>query len=105
VFQVARVVRVLPVWPRPNQIDRTVHGNPVEPRAEVRTRLEPSELLVSLEKRFLHDIFCVLRVAGHSMREPVDSAPVALHERTESLTISVAGQRDGGGVRLRHPIG
>jgi hypothetical protein len=29
---------------------------------------------------------------------------VALHERAKSLAISVASQRDGGGVRLRHPI-
>jgi hypothetical protein len=30
---------------------------------------------------------------------------MALDERTESFAISVAGQRDGGGVRLRHPVG
>ena len=42
--------------------------------------------------------------AGHPVREPVDSAAVALDERAKSFAISVAGQRDGGGVRLRHPV-
>jgi hypothetical protein len=29
---------------------------------------------------------------------------MAIHERMESFAIAVAGQRDGRGVRLRHPI-
>jgi len=28
---------------------------------------------------------------------------VALHERPESVAIAVAGERDGCGVRVRHP--
>jgi hypothetical protein len=39
------------------------------------------------------------------VRQAEDSPPVALDEHPESLAISVAGQRDGGGVRLRHPTG
>jgi hypothetical protein len=29
---------------------------------------------------------------------------MALHERAEGLAVSVAGQRDDSGVRLRHPV-
>ena len=87
-----------------NQVDRAVHRDPVQPGAEVRPRLEPAQLLVGLQKRLLDDVLGVLRVAGHPVRQPIDSAAVALHERPKSFAISVAGQRDGGGVRLRHPI-
>jgi hypothetical protein len=43
-------------------------------------------------------------VAGHPVRQPKDSAAVALDQSAKSFAISVASQRDGGGVRLRHPI-
>ena len=92
------------VRPRANQVDRAVHRDAVEPGAEVGARLETAQLLVGLQKRLLHHVLRVRRVAGHAVREPEDSTAVALHESAESLAISVASQRDGGGVRLRHPI-
>ena len=51
----------------------------------------------------LDDIFRVLRSAGHPVRKTVDGPAVTVHERPESFAIAVAGQRDSGGVRLRHP--
>ena len=62
------------------------------------------ELLVGLQESLLDHVFGVLRIAGHPVREPVDSAAMALDERPKSFAISVAGECDGGGVRLRHPI-
>ena len=85
------------------EIDGAVHRNPVEPCAEIGAGLEPAQLPVRLEKRLLDDIFRVLRSAGHPVRKTVDGPAVTVHERPESFAIAVAGQRDSGGVRLRHP--
>ena len=104
-LQIRCVMARLLMLPAPNHVDGTVHGDPMEPRAEVRPRLEAGKLPVRLEKRLLDDVFGVLGAAGHPVGQPVDSTAMALDERTESLAISVARQRDGGGVRLRHPIG
>jgi hypothetical protein len=38
------------------------------------------------------------------VRQAKDGAAVALNQSAKSFAISVASQRDGGGVRLRHPI-
>ena len=75
----------------------------MEPRAEVGTRLETAQLPVRPQERFLDDILGVVWIAGHTVREPVDGAAVTLDERSKSFAISIAGQRDGGGVRMRHP--
>ena len=103
-FEVRRVVSRFAVRPRPNQVDRAVHGDAVQPGAEVRPRLEAAQLLVGLQERLLHHVLGVRGAAGHPVRQPVDSAAVALDERPKRLAVSVARQRDGGGVRLRHPI-
>ena len=95
--------RGFPVRPRPDQVDRTVHRDPVQPGAEVRARFEASQLLVCPQEGLLDDVFGVMRTAGHPVRKPVDGAAMAIHERMESFAVSVAGQRDGCGVRLRHP--
>ena len=92
------------VRPRSDQIDRAVHGDAVQPGAEVRARFEPAQLLVRLQERLLDDVLGVRGIAGHPVRQPVDSAAVALDERPERFAVSVARQRDRGGVRLRHPI-
>ena len=76
----------------------------MQPGPEIRAGLEPAELFVSLQKGLLNDVFRVRRIAGHPVRQPEDSAAMAFHKRAESLAISVARQRDGGGVRMRHPI-
>jgi hypothetical protein len=91
--------------PRSNQVDRAVDGNPVQPGAEVGARLESAQLPIGLEKRFLHDVLGVRRTPRHAVRQPVDGPTVAFHELPEGFAVAVAGQRDGGGVRLRHPIG
>ena len=46
----------------------------------------------------------VVWIAGHAVREAEDGAAMALYERLKSFAVPVAGQRDGVGVRLRHPI-
>ena len=75
----------------------------MEPRAEIRPRLEAPQLPVRLEEGFLHDVLGILGIAGHAVRQPVDGAAVAVHECSESVAISVAREGDGGGVRMRHP--
>src|SRR5262245_12835729 len=89
---------------RSNKVDRTVHRDSMQPGAEIRPRFETAELSVSFQESLLDDVLGVLRGAGHTVGEPIDSAAVALDERSKGFAISVAGQRDGGGVRLRHPI-
>jgi hypothetical protein len=77
----------------------------VQPRAEVRPRLESLQLLVRPQEGLLDDILGIVRVAGHPVRDPKDSPAMALDECPKGFAISVASQRDGGGIRLRHPIG
>ena len=72
----------------------------MQPRSEVRPGLESLQLLVGAQEGLLDDILGVVGIAGHPVRHPIDSPAVALHERPKGLAISVAGQRDGGGVTL-----
>ena len=76
----------------------------MQPGAEVRARLESGQLPVGLQESLLDDILGILRAPGHPEGEPEHSTAVAIHECTVSLAICVAGQRDGGSVRLLHPI-
>ena len=103
-FEVRRVVPCFLVRPRPNQVDRAIHGDAMQPGPEVRPRLESAQLLVGLEKRLLDDVLGVRGIARHPVRQPIDSPAVALDERPERVAISVPRQRDGGDLRLRHPI-
>ena len=89
--------------PSANQVDRAVHRDPVEPRAEVRPRLEPAKLPVRLQEGFLHDVLGVLGTAGHPVRQPVHGPAVALDESLEGFAVAIPRECDGGGVRLRHP--
>ncbi len=75
----------------------------MEPRPEVGPRLETAQLFVCAQERLLDHVLGVLRAAGHPVRESIDGTAVTLDKRPESFAISIAGQRDGGGVRLRHP--
>ena len=103
-LEVGGVVRRFPMRPRTNQVDRAVHRDAVQPGAEVRPRLESAQLLVGLQKRLLHHVLRVRRVAGHPMRQPEDSPAVALDERPESFAISVAASATAAasvcGIRL-----
>ena len=67
-----------------NQVDRTVHGDPVQPGAKVRPGLEPAQLLVRLEPRLLHHVFRVLRIAGHPVRQREDVAGMAIRPAPET---------------------
>ena len=75
----------------------------MQPRAEVGARLEAAELPVRLQEGVLHHVIGVLRIARHPVREPVDSPAVTVDQGPEGVAVTVAGQRDGGGVRIRHP--
>jgi hypothetical protein len=103
-LEVGHVVRRFPVRPRADEVDRAVHRDAVNPGAEVRPRLESTQLLVRLQKRLLHHVLRVRRIAGHPMRQPEDSPAMALDEHPERFAIPASRQRDGGDVRLRHPI-
>jgi hypothetical protein len=76
----------------------------MQPRTEIRSRLETAQLSIGFQEGLLNHVFGVLRRTCQTVSEPVDSAAVALNERPESIAIPVAGQRDSSGVRLRHPV-
>jgi hypothetical protein len=103
-IQVRCVVTCFPTRSGPDHVDRAVDRDPVQPGAEIGARFETAQLTVGFQEGLLHHVFRVLRRSCHSMRDPIDGAAVALNQRAKSFAITVAGQRDGGGVRMRHPI-
>jgi len=102
-FQIRRVMSCLLVPAPANHIDRAVDRDPVQPRAEVRARLEAAQLPVRLEECLLDHVLGVLGIAGHPMGQPVDRPAVAIDQASEGLAVAAAGEGDGGGIRLRHP--
>ena len=88
---------------RANQIDRTVHRDPVQPGAEIRPGLETAQLLVRLEPRLLHHVFRILRIAGHPVRERIDVAGMLFDQRSKRVAVAIAGLGDNRRVALFHP--
>jgi hypothetical protein len=73
-----------------HQIHRAVGDDAIEPGAEIRARFEPSELPVGAKKALLHDILCILFIAGHPERQSKDGPAVALDERPKRLAVALA---------------
>src|SRR6185295_13285206 len=82
---------VVPRLLRSHQIHRAVRDDAVQPGAEVRARLEASELPIRAKKAFLDHIFRILFVAGHPVGQPEDTPAVPLDERSERLAVTLAG--------------
>ena len=66
-LEIRRVVGVLAMPPRADEVDGAVDRDPVQPGADVRPGLETAELPVRLEPGLLHHVLRVRRVAGHPM--------------------------------------
>ena len=93
-LEVDRVVRILAMAAAANQVDRTVHGDPVQPGPKIRPGLEPAQLLVRLEPRLLHHVLRVLRIAGHPVRQRKDVAGMVIDERSKRIAVAIAGLGD-----------
>ena len=102
-LEIHRVVSILAMPPRANQVDRTVHRDPVQPGAKIRPGLETAQLLVRLEPRLLHHVFRILRVPGHPVRKRIDVAGMLFDERAKRVAVAVAGPGDNRRVALVHP--
>jgi hypothetical protein len=77
------------VTARPHHVHRTVGRNAVQPCAEVRPCLKPSELAVRTEKAFLHDILGILFVSHHAEGKLEHLPAVLLDECPEGLFVSL----------------
>ena len=88
----------------PQQVDRAVRGDAVQPRPQARAGLEARQLRVGLQEGLLHHVLGVLLVAGQAVGDAEDSSTVPLDERAEC--VAVPGPRLGqdkllGAIHLR----
>ena len=90
--------------PRAQQIHGAVGGNAMQPRPEVRPRLEPVQLPIGPEERLLHDVFGVLDPSRDAVRHAEHGAAVPLHQFPEGVVIARADAGDGLGIDLQHPF-
>jgi hypothetical protein len=90
---------------RPDEVDRAVDRDAVEPGTEVRAGLEPADLPIRAQKRLLDDVLGVVLVARHPVGEPEDGAAVSLDQRAECLAVALARPSHHQGVALWHPVG
>src|ERR1051326_952631 len=79
---------------RAQEVKRAVHRYPVEPRAEVGSKLKTLQALIGPQEAFLYKFFRILLVPGHAVNHAKDAARMAVDQDTKR--ISVAGQN------LRH---
>ena len=79
-----------------HHVHRTVGRNAVQPCAEVRPCLKPSELAIRTEKAFLHDILGILFVSHHAEGKLEHLPAVLLDERTEGLFVSLTRPNERG---------
>jgi hypothetical protein len=64
---------------------------------------DSNRLPVRLQEGLLDDVLGILGIAGHPVRKPIHGTAMTVDERPEGLAVTVPRQRDGSGVRLRHP--
>src|SRR2546425_611269 len=75
---------------------RTERRDAVQPRAEVRPRLEPSQLPIRPKEALLNHIFRILLVADHPERQPKHAPAVLFHQDAEGLAVALAGTSQDG---------
>ena len=80
--------RRLALRPGSHVVDGAVEADAIEPRGEIRSRFEPSELPIRAHERFLHDVFGVFGPTGHPVRQPVDAAAVPFDEHPEGILVA-----------------
>ena len=72
-----------------------VHRHPVQPSGKSRLATESPDLTEELQKRFLHKVFRVGRVANHSQAQGIDAAVVEPVQMLKRRGVSGLGQTDG----------
>ena len=101
-FEVRRIESGFAVTSRPNEVDGTVHGNPMNPGSKIGSRLEAAELPERLEERLLHDVLGIRGLSDQPEHHVMDVAAVSLDERPEGVGIPRVHRRDRGAVALEH---
>ena len=79
-----------------HQIHRTVGDDAIEPRAEIRARLEAAELSIRAKEAFLDHIFGILLIASHPERQPEHTPAVPLDEGAKRIVVALAGTGQDG---------
>jgi hypothetical protein len=82
----------VPYFLAPGEIQRRVGDDPIEPRTERLSRVEPIESLVCTQKGFLNRVLCVLM--GHDDRSGHDICPALMkpHEASKTSFVALSGQ-------------
>jgi hypothetical protein len=83
-----------PPPPAAQLVERGVGGDPVRPRGERRSLVEPAETAYHRDQGLLCGIERVRVVAGEAAAQRVQAVVVATKERLESLAIAAAGGAD-----------
>ena len=63
-----------------HQVQRAVHRDAVQPRAEAGAFVEFAELSVGPQEAFLHHVLGVLFIASHTKSQPEQSTAMAFHQ-------------------------
>ena len=102
-FQRLRLLGDLALRPGAQQVDGAVRGNAVQPRPDVRARLEPVELPIGPEERLLDHVLGIFRPPGDAEGDAEHGPAVPLHELPERVVIAGANAGDDQGVAFLHP--
>jgi len=70
-----------------HSVQSAAHRNPVNPRAEIRPRLKPFQLLISPQKSFLHHVLRIRLVAGNAKCDPEEAMAMAHHQSPIRLLV------------------
>ena len=85
---------------RAKEIERTVDGDPMQPRSEVRAFLESIELPVCAKERLLNHIVSVMFISCHSIRHAKNGTAVLFDEQPEG--VGITGPRPAHGRYIGH---
>src|SRR5579859_956093 len=84
------------------EVEGTIHCNPVKPGGKARTLLKSFQALVGAEKNFLNDLLRVLRVTGHAMNYGINAARMAIHKDAKGILVASQYLRYYGCIRNFH---
>src|SRR5947209_1645555 len=83
---------------RAQQIERTVDGDAVQPRDEVRALLEIAQLAVGAQESLLHDVVGIMFISSHAIGHPKHRFGVTLDQLPEGVGIAGSGPAHHGNV-------
>jgi len=100
--------------PLAHAVDGIIRRDSIDPRSEVRSRCELSQLLVRPQKGLLNHLFGVVPIPGHAVGQAKNILAVPFDENAKRIAIASERALDGEGVAvcdgigaldaLRHPI-